>query len=182
MTMPLFDGRVELRGKMDLRISRKTDDSAQFLDFKTLANYETYEKIAHMAEQLKIYLLLEHANKKKSRVSGAKYRLIKKVKRTEKAKPPFYKDLDIRHNKETLESFWLSLHGVVQNMLDLRQQLDSGTDHRQAAYPTPTNDCTWKCPFFNVCPMFDDGSAAEDYLRDNFEVNDPYARYEEEEE
>lgn len=181
LTMPIMDGKVELRGKVDLRIRRKTDGANLFLDFKTLASYDTYLVLAHMAEQLKFYLLLEHANKGDNRVDGAKYRLLKKVKRTEKAKPPFYRDYDIRHNKKTMESFWYSLHGVVQNMLDLRQQLDSGADHRQVAYPTPTNDCTWKCPFITACPMFDDGSAVEDYLRDNFKTDDPYARYEEEE-
>jgi RecB family exonuclease len=181
VTLPIMDGRVELRGKMDLRIRRKTDGANLFLDFKTLANYDTYLKIADMAEQLKFYLILEHGVKEERRVGGAKYRLLKKVKRTAKAKPPFYKDVDIRHNKHTLESFWYNLHGVVQNMLDLRQQLDNGADHRQAAYPTPTNDCTWKCPFYTACPMFDDGSAVEDYLADNYVTDDPYARYEEEE-
>ena len=180
--IPLYDGKVEIRGKLDLRIRRRTDDVRMFLDFKTLAQYDTYLKTAHMAEQLKLYLLLEHMNKGEDRVDGAKYRLIKKVKRSPKAKPPFYMDVDIRHNKKTLESYWYALHGVVQNMLDLREQLDNGADPNHVAYPTPSNDCTWKCPFYNACPMFDDGSAVEDFIEDKFEQYDPYARYEEEEE
>lgn len=183
LSMVLFNGRVEVRGKLDLRIRRKTDGVRNFLDFKTLAQYDTYLKTAHMAEQLKLYLLLEKVNRDpEDRVDGAKYRLIKKVKRTPKAKPPFYMDVDIRHNKQTLESYWVSLHGVVQNMLDLREQLDQGANPIQVAYPTPTNDCTWKCPFYTACPMFDDGSAVEDFIENYFEPEDPYARYEEEEE
>ena len=179
----LFDGKVEVRGKLDLRIRSRNDGSRMFLDFKTLKAYDTYLKTAHMAEQLKLYLLLENMNKVDGeRVDGAKYRLIKKVKRSATAKPPFYMDVDIRHNKKTLESYWYNLHGVIQNMLDLRKQLDDGADPLHVAYPTPRNDCTWKCPFYTACPMFDDGSAVAEYIDDKFEQYDPYARYEEEEE
>lgn len=182
LSMILFDGKVEVRGKLDLRIRRINDGARQFLDFKTLAQYDTYLKTAHMAEQLKLYLVLEHVNREHDRVDGATYRLIKKVKRSPKAKPPFYMDVEIRHNKKTLESYWSALHGVVRSMLDLREQLDAGADPNQVAYPTPSNDCSWKCPFYTACPMFDDGSAVADYIEDNFEQYDPYARYEEEEE
>ena len=180
ISTPLFDGKVEVRGKLDLRIQRKTDNAKMILDFKTLAQYDTYLKTAHMAEQLKLYLLLEKINRGDSRVDGAKYRLLKKVKRSPKAKPPFYMDVDIRHNKKTLESYWFSLHGVIQNMLDLRQQLDSGADPVHVAYPTPSNDCTWKCPFYTACPMFDNGTAVDEFVEKNYEQYDPYARYEEE--
>lgn len=180
----ILDGRVELRGKIDLRVKRKTDGARMALDFKTVMQYETYTKIAHMAEQLKMYQLLESLNNEdeKDRIAGGRYRLLKKVKRSARATPPFYKDFEVKHNKTTLKNFWASLHGVVQDMVTLRDQLDAGADPIQVAYPSPSNDCTWKCPFYTACPMFDDGSAVVDYVEDNFVQYDPYERYNETEE
>jgi RecB family exonuclease len=179
LSLPMYDGKVELRGKIDLRVKRKQDSASSLLDFKTVANRETYVKLAHMAEQLKLYILLENASSDSQRVDGGIYRLLKKVKRTATAKPPFYEDYDVRHNKNTLNSFWAALHGVVAEMLDLRGQLDAGADPNQVAYPTPTNDCSWKCPFYSGCPMFDDGSRVDEWVESIFEQYDPYQRYEE---
>jgi hypothetical protein len=67
-------------------------------------------------------------------------------------------------------------------MVTLRDQLDAGADPHQVAYPSPSSDCTWKCPFYTACPMFDDGSAVVDYVQDNFTQYDPYQRYKEEDE
>ena len=59
----------------------------------------------------------------------------------------------------------------------VKTALDEGTHHSQVAYPTPSRDCTWKCPFFAVCPMFDDGSAVEEAIENMFDTGDPYAYY-----
>lgn len=176
----VLNDRVELRGKIDMRVKRRTDKALIPFDFKTVAQYDTYIKIAHMAEQLKLYNLLEMINADEGEfVGGGKYRLLKKVKRSATAKPPFYRDFDVRHNKHTLNNFWISLHGVLQDMVTLRDQLDAGVDPMQVAYPSPTNDCTWKCPFYTACPLFDDGSAVVDYVQDHYTQYDPYERYKE---
>jgi len=182
LTMLLLDGKVEVRGKLDLRVRRKTDNARRILDFKTLAQFSTYTSTAHIAEQLKLYILLERMNKDNGDdiIDGAIYRLMRKVKRSASAKPPFYQDFEVRHNKKTIDSFWYSLHGTLGEMLKTREYLDAGADPRQVCPPTPTRDCTWKCPFFAACPMVDDGSAVQDFLNDKFEQHDPYERYEEE--
>lgn len=181
LSTKILNDRVELQGKIDLSARRRVDGARFSLDFKTVTQYELYTKTAHMAEQLKTYQLLDSMNNPEGdRIDGGKYRLLKKVKRTATAKPPFYWDFDVRHNKNTLNSFWMSLHGVVQDMITLRDQLDAGADPAQVAYPSPSSDCTWKCPFYTACPMFDDGSAVVDYVQDNFTQYDPYQRYKEE--
>lgn len=181
LTAPLFDGKVELKGKLDLRAERKTDGARFSLDFKTVTSYDLYTKTAHMAEQLKTYQLLDSMNNPDGkRIDGGRYRLLKKVKRTATAKPPFFWDFDVHHNKKTLDAFWRQLHGVIHQMLTLREQLDAGADPTQFAYPSPSADCSWKCPFYTACPMFDDGSAVVDYVQDNFTQYDPYERYKEE--
>lgn len=177
-----FDERVELMGKTDLKVRRKSSGAHALLDHKTAQSFGTYYETSHMSEQLMLYVLLERSDPENGDplVDGGIYNLLKKVKRSGTAKPPFYERMDVRFNDKTLESFWIRTLGTVRDIMELRDRLDAGEDHRFIAYPSPTKDCTWKCPFFQVCPMFDDGSSAEAMLQELYEQSDPHARYEEE--
>ncbi len=182
VSVPLFDGEVELRGKIDMRVRRLADDVVLFVDHKTSANFTDLTKNAYMDEQFLQYHMLEALQPDNEfRCDGGIYNMLKKVKRTASARPPFYERLEVRHNKQFLNSFWLRIHGEIQDMLALRAQLDAGADHRMVAYPRPNKDCSWKCPFFAVCPLMDDGSASEMMLSELYEVTDPNERYTERE-
>ncbi len=74
----------------------------------------------------------------------------------------------------------LKVDGVTDEMLSTRNKLLRGQDHRKVAYPNPTRDCSWKCPFYNVCPMMDDGSDYVRMLQNEYEQVNPLARYGEE--
>ena len=177
-----MDPRVELMGKTDLKVKRASSGKHALLDHKTAASFNSYYETSHMSEQLMLYVILEKMDTVNGdpKVDGGIYNLLKKVKRSGTAKPPFYERLDVRFNDKQLQSFWIRTMGTIRDIMDLRDKLDAGEDHRFYAYPSPTNDCTWKCPFFQVCPMFDDGSSAEAMLEELFEQVDPNARYEEE--
>ena len=179
-----MDPRVELMGKTDLKVKRASSGKHAILDHKTAQSFNMYYETSHMSEQLMLYVLLEKMDKINGDplVDGGIYNLIKKVKRSATAKPPFYERMDVRFNDKTLESFWIRTMGTVRDIMELRDRLDAGEDHKFYAYPSPTKDCTWKCPFFQVCPMFDDGSSAEAMLEEMFEQVDPNARYEDENE
>lgn len=179
LNMPMFDGAVELQGKIDMRVRRKGDGVRMFRDFKTVGgSFEQFASTAHMNEQILTYMLLEqHKNGEGERSEGGIFTLLKKVKRTANAKPPFYDQFEVRHNIFSLRSFWQRLHGVVADMMRVKTALDEGTAHQAVAYPSVSKDCTWKCPFFSVCPMFDDGSAVEYAIEEMFVASDPYAYY-----
>lgn len=181
VSAPLFNGEVELRGKLDMRVRRLADDVRLFVDHKTCANFSDITKSAYMSEQFLTYHLLETLSPPEdgSRCDGGVYNMLRKVKRSGNARPPFYDRLEVRHNKAFLHSFWLRIHGEIAEMMRLRKLLDDGADHRQVAYPTPSRDCSWKCPFVHVCPLMDDGSAAEEMLNAFFVEGDPDARYSE---
>lgn len=179
LSATLLDGKVELQGKLDLRVKRKTDGIRLLFDHKTVGtSFAEFNKTAHMAEQVLVYMILEALQPDElERCDGAVYNLLRKTKRSATAKPPFYERTEVRHNKTTLDAFWKRLHGMLGDIVHLRAQLDAGADHFTVAYPTPTKDCSWKCPFYAVCPMFDDGSAAEQMLSDYYKQVDPYQRY-----
>jgi hypothetical protein len=177
---PLFNGEVELQGKLDMRVRRKGDGVRMFRDFKTVGgSLSDFANLAPMNEQVLTYMLLESTKKDEAeRSEGGIFTMLKKVKRTANARPPFYDQIEIRHNVFTMRSFWNRIHGTISDLMNVRKALDTGAEHSFVAYPHPTRDCKWKCQFFAICPMFDDGSAVEQALSDSYEVADPYAYYE----
>lgn len=179
ITAPLFNGEVELTGKLDMRVRRKIDGVRMFRDFKTVGgSLGDFANLAPMNEQIMTYMLLESTKvDEKERSEGGIFTMLKKVKRTANARPPFYDQIEVRHNIFTLRSFWNRIHGVIADMMRVRKALDDGENHAYVAYPSPTRDCKWKCQFFSICTMFDDGSSAEQALSEMFEESDPYAYY-----
>jgi len=178
-----IDQRVMLQAKVDAEARRKSDNSLAIIDHKTAIDFGPYHKFSHMSEQLMTYTLISkfHPPEDGAEVDGGVYNLLKKVKRSPTAKPPFYERLDIRFNDATLRAFYIRLLGVLHDMMEVRDKLDAGADHRFVAYPKPQMD--WhcgKCPFFQLCPMVDDGSSADRYIEDHFVVGNPYERYNDE--
>ena len=151
-----------------------------FRDFKTVGgSFVQFAATAHLNEQILTYMMLEAAKSEGTgeRSDGGLFTLLKKVKRTANAKPPFYEQFEVRHNIFTMRAFWTRIHGTITDLMRTKTALDSGESHLAVAYPRPSQDCTWKCPFFAVCPLMDDGSAAEGMITNLFEVADPYAYY-----
>jgi len=179
ISMPMLEGRVELQGKIDMRVKRKADGVRMFRDFKTVGgSFTDFGSMAHMNEQILTYMMLETAqNKEGERTEGGIFTMLKKVKRSANARPPFYDQIEVRHNVFALRSFWQRINGVLTDLIKTRDDLDAGADHRYVAYPRPSRDCKWKCQFFTVCPLLDDGSAAEQAISEMFDVGDPYGYY-----
>jgi RecB family exonuclease len=179
ITTPLFNGEVELTGKIDMRVRRKIDGVRLFRDFKTVGgSLSEFASLAHMNEQILTYMLLEATKEdEEHRSEGGIFTLLKKVKRSARANPPFYDQFEVRHNIFTLRSFWDRIHGVIADLMRVRKALDEGESPAFHAYPRPSRDCKWSCSFYSVCTLVDDGSAYEDAISDMYDVSDPYAYY-----
>lgn len=175
---------VILIGKMDLRVRRTIDNARLFLDWKTVQNLTTPTKTLHLDEQMLYYHLLEYLDALACGTAdvhefaaGGLYSMLRKVKRSAKATPPFYGRVEVRHNIHELRSFYIRVFGEATAIIELRDMLDAGADHRQVAFPSPRSECAWDCDFILVCPMFDDGSAAEELLAEYYEKSDPHDHY-----
>ena len=177
---------VYLKGKLDARVVRKVDNARLFLDHKTVADLATPRHTLPMDEQMKFYHLLEVLDAKMNhgvdqeqqwRTDGALYNMLRKVKRTATAKPPFYERIEVRHNRTEIETMWYRVAAVLMDIIDARRRLDSGVSHHTVAFPRPSRDCTWKCDFFSICKMFDDGSNIDGLINEYYEEADPDERY-----
>ena len=176
MVYPLFGGRVLLSAKADLLIEDLRTGTLRIGDIKTAVQIKPYHDMINMSEQLMLYCCLAKLTQELN-VSGGSYLVLKKVKRSTKSKPPYYELIEVDYSQKTLDNFWNRVMAESSEILSVRDRLDAGESHQTACYPSPGPDCSWKCPFFNGCYMFDDGSDAERWLSDNFVQHDPYARY-----
>lgn len=170
---------VKIIGKIDERVVRKTDGVRLFKDHKTVAELITIRQTVGGDEQMLHYHLLEWLGSKEGeeRCDGALYNMLRKVKRTGNARPPFYDRVEVHHSVRELESFKTRLAGSITDMLDVEEALNRGDDPQFLAYPRWTRDCRWDCEFFAVCTMFDDGSRVEPALERWYRVGDPLEYY-----
>lgn len=177
----LADGTppVKVIGKIDTRVRDRRTGRRKFLDHKSVIVFEN-RQLLKINEQTLHYLLLEWLTTEEgeARCDAALYNMARRVKRTAKAVPPFYQRVVIERNQHELESYIKRLTGVIGDLQQVEATLDRSPEMAAyVAYPTPSRDCTWKCPFFAVCPMFDDGSRVEAALEANYTVHNPLEYY-----
>lgn len=118
-----------------------------------------------------------HKEAQRLLTNGGVWNMLRKVKRTAAAKPPFYGRAGVQHNDEVYRNMFARIWGEVTDIMRVRAELDNGGNHQAIVYPNPTRDCSWDCNFFTLCARFDDNSDVENVLSQEFEVNDPYERY-----
>lgn len=175
---------VKIRGKLDQRVVRKVDGARLFLDHKTVGDLVRPIRMLPLDEQMKFYHLLERMDalhktngEPQWRTDGGLYNMLRKVKRTATARPPFYDRAEVRHNDATLRTMWSRVSKVIEEIVQVRDQLDHGADHQYVCPPRPAPECTWKCDFLAICPMFDDGSNIEGLIEEYYTHVDPHERY-----
>ena len=168
-SLELDDGRpVALIGKLDVRVKRVTDDVNLFLDHKTVGDLRSPAVTLPQNEQMAHYMLLEWLNSDEAerRCDGALYNMLKRTKRSNRATPPFFDRVEVRHNPYELASYRRRALAASKNVLDTIQRLDAGDSHLDVVYPSPTPNCKWDCDYFAVCNLLDDGSAGVDDMLD----------------
>lgn len=178
VTFEFAEGKI-LIGRLDARVRRVSDGVRLFIDHKSCANFPDLQRSLKASEQMPTYLILErtHAALSEERTHGAIFNGLRKVKRTGTAKPPFFARFDKTYNEPELESQWARIHGQVRDIEEVEVRLTRGEDPRFVAYPNATRDCHWQCEFYPVCPMFDDGSRAEDMLLAIYQPSGQLDRY-----
>jgi hypothetical protein len=173
------DVRFRARALLDVRLTRVADGVRLFEDHKTVGNFAQKRKMLHMDPQMLHYHLLEWLNTPEGerRCDGALYNMLRRVKRTAQAKPPFYDRVEVHHNEHELDAYRRRLLGAARDIMRAERELTTGADPMSVAYPNPVEACSWDCDFFVICPMFDDGSRVDDAIAALYQVQDPMARY-----
>jgi len=170
-------GPVVLRAKLDRLVRRRTDGALLLVDYKTVGSLSKADRLV-LDQQMRFYAMLLALRFPEHRVDGALYTMLKRSKRTVRATPPFYQQVEISYNRHDLNSTYQRVTAVAGAILEAHLRLNDGDDHHAIVYPTATDYCDWGCPFSRVCPLMDDGSRWEAALQANFDRGDPYSYYE----
>jgi hypothetical protein len=185
MEVPLGDTGFRLRGKIDTRLLRVMDDAKVQLENKTVGNLSDIPKYAQSAPQFLTYDLLayldEELNHTGVRTDGIIINMAKRVKRTVRAKPPFYSRCEVYHNLDELRAHYRHVVAIGRGIKRTRNALDKGANHHDVCPPSVNRNHTWSCPCSSITVMFDDGSDVEGYLSSFYVEHDPWARYEKKE-
>jgi len=173
---------VLLIARIDVRVLRSTDGARLWLEHKTVGDLVSPTLTLPLDEQVLFQTLIEelqpdHSHHSEQYVAGVLYNMLRRVKRTAMAKPPFYGRTEVHHNPVTMDNYRKRVIGKITDVEATRSLLDENVDHRVVAYPRPTRECAWKCPMLAVCKMMDDGSHVESAISDMYQEGDPYGYY-----
>ena len=171
---------VDWLAKLDAFVWNQVIEAFQVIDTKTVQSLKAFPALLQMDRQ-QIGYVWAAREYTQDRVQGAAFDMLRKVKRTARANPPFYGRVEASYNDTEIANWLFQTRAIIYDMIELRDELTTQghtiVEQAQIATPRPSPDCTWKCPFVNVCPMMNDGSRAEDYINNEFVQVDPIARY-----
>lgn len=167
---------IRLVGKIDVRAYMRSSGERVFIDHKTADVMPRLDDLERN-EQMQHYELLEELTPGEEHCTGAIYNVLRRVKRTARATPPFYDRHLITHNTARRASFFSRVLGTVETIRDVELDLEAGRSHHAVAFPNETRDCHWQCPFSTICTMFDDGSRVEALVDRYYVAGDPLHYY-----
>jgi hypothetical protein len=178
---------VRFRGKLDQVVRRESDNAILFHDWKTTGSFDMLVPTLHLNPQARFYTLLSRLWEESDaggrlRVDGGLFTMMRRSQRTARAKPPFYRREEVRFNDDELRATQYKSVAIALEIQAATAALDHEHEHADdthlhVAYPNPTRDCSWKCPFMRVCPLLDDGSDWRGAMTANYVQADPYSYY-----
>lgn len=148
---------TEIMGIIDLGGDEERSGDMFVMDTKVTGSMDTMLKVLHMNEQAPMYAILAKYNDPdEARGFRVIWNMIKNCKQSARAKPPFYQRYELAVNVDQLRQFYTQLHGQITEILRTEERLNAGESHVSVAYPTPSQDCSWKCPYFTLCGSMND--------------------------
>lgn len=178
----LWNLDLRLIGRLDVKLRNRWSGVLSFLDHKTTASINASLKDHYqMNPQMRMYRLILQLSTGEH-IGAAIYSMLRKVKRSIKANPPFYGRIEIETNPSELKSFEQQLHGTVSDMLRTEDAMTLMPEkfHHTHVPPTTGTHCQ-RCPFQRECNMFDDGSRVWDAMNNRFKRDEPLSYYAREE-
>jgi len=204
--LPGYEGWVDLRTKMDQIVWDTATGYYHFLDHKSLDNFDRAGLLS-MDPQMKLYNLVQwlkagypppgsghplQVDPSRPLVLGGKVNMLRRVKRSARAKGPFYERADFTYNPDSMAATLAGAQQIAWEILQARKGLDAAwqagggpqvIDLAQRTICRPVeilHDCSWSCPLSGgLCTLMSDGSAWWEALESSgrYVRADPYDRY-----
>lgn len=169
LSMPGPIENTILNGRIDLLAEDTRNGDIVVIDLKLVQSIQEKIRMLHLDTQPKTYALL--AREKYGKPVRVAFRIVKINQRSARTKGPQEEEYTIHLNEGQLDVYQKQLAGVFSDIIETTDALDAGGHHQTLAYPSASDTCSWKCPFFAVCPLLDDPASDGEWL-----LNDAYRR------
>lgn len=148
------DLTIILSGTPDLVL---TDTTGYYvlIDFKTVDAMARIQPTLDMDLQLLNYaVLLQKSNG--WRISVAAHRQLKRIRRDGRAQGPFFSEETVFFTPAQIEVHERHLKRVAKEIWNLVKETENAELYpHDVAYPSPSKDCSWACPFVGICSSLD---------------------------
>jgi len=171
---PIMDGRVLLRGKIDLRF-RNAAGGLVIDDLKTSGR--ALSLVAPQLErsfQLYVYDWIQSLLTPDVWIVGGEYTVIRKVTKKQHG-IPMVERFSIPGFVRNRDSARRQLTAIIEQMITVLNQVGSRSID-ELAYTTPQEACMW-CAFRHPCTVYMENPAAGEEMLDTLYVRGRHARY-----
>lgn len=195
--LPQVDG-VDLRGQLDQIMMEISSGFLKFRDWKTADGFDMHS-LVELNPQFRLYAVLMHLRagtrpgedpQGRQVPMGGLITTLRRCKRTERSKPPYYQTDPLNYNPEQLDATLIGAQQTCREIMSARAALDWAGPQDMATFnriqrgmlrPVPvTTDCKWRCEASRgLCVGMDDGSDWVGMLfrSGRWVQGDPYAHY-----
>lgn len=166
---PILDGRVILRGKVDVLFKHIETGDLWVMDLKTSgAQVSGIREILERSYQHHVYLTLARLNNPDGpHIAGAMYTVMKKVRNLDRATTPVVERFRAPAVLRTGPIKLRQIERICTEMLMVMESLE--TEGNSVAYPSPQQACKY-CEFKQPCEVADENPLAARSMLDTLFV------------
>ena len=175
---PILGGRVILIGKVDLKLTRRSDGWIAVDDFKTASASSRTNIMANLEKSYQhyVYQVLMALNFPETVIGEALYTVIWKMKNPTRSSFPLVERIRVPGLASSLPIKKLQIEEIVCDMLEFSQRAGAQALD-PSAYPTPADSCRW-CDMRHPCGLADENPAgAVSLLMTEYRHGPRHARY-----
>ena len=168
---------VTLSGKADHIVRNNLTGELLVYDWKTTNNLERMTRQAHTTDQLPYYMTLQQALEPDEYVAGAAFTMLLKTKRSDRARPPFYRREPVRFTPEALENRQAGIGGAISDYVRVVAQLhDGAANPLRLAYANP-GVMSFDRDLDPLIDIMDNGGNVPGVIAALYKQVNPYERY-----
>lgn len=151
-------------------------------DFKTAASFRAMKTI-HTDMQFRRYpwMVREAHPAWADSVVGSMWLGLRKIAPNNRSKPPYFERVLIDFTEGEYEQVKREVQAEAADIMVIEDILADGTDPRSYIYPSPSQDCSWRCDFFRngLCSLWRSGVNDITKFGQNYGKwgNDQYTEY-----
>lgn len=171
----ILDGRVLLRGKVDLRLLRDSDGRLIIVDFKTTGRAVSMLALElERSYQPRVYDIIQRLADPTLEVAEARFRILKKVTRKQHGTPGVT-EISVPGLLRSRPTYMAQIEAICSEILRLVDAAAEG--HSDALfYPSPGEHCGW-CAFKHPCTIAQENPATAVEMLDELFIRGRHDRY-----